>query len=113
MKQSNYGHCGLYCGACGTDDCDGCLSDSVNEYVVGCKLRQCTKSRNIDFCCFCDDFPCKEFHEFMNYKWSHHWTIKPNLEYIQNNGKEKWLRAQMQEWSCTSCGAEIKWYQKL
>jgi hypothetical protein len=39
--------------------------------------------------------------------------MKPNLEYIQANGKEKWLQTQIQEWSCPRCGAEIKWYQKL
>jgi hypothetical protein len=38
--------------------------------------------------------------------------MEPNLAYIKDNGKEKWLQAQKQEWSCTSCGAEIRWYQK-
>ena len=111
MKQSNYGPCGLYCGACGAGDCDGCLSDSGGG-VEGCKFRQCTKSKSIDFCCFCDDFPCKELLEFMNDEWEHHWTMEPNLMYIKNNGKEKWLQAQKQEWSCKSCGAETRWHQK-
>jgi len=38
--------------------------------------------------------------------------MKPNLEYIKENGVEKWLEAQKEEWACRRCGAEIKWYQK-
>jgi hypothetical protein len=113
MKQSNYGPCGLYCGACGAEDCDGCLSDNVDDWVKGCKFRQCSKDQNIDFCCFCNDYPCTELQEFMNDKWPHHWTMEPNLEYIKKNGVEKWLLAQQKEWACNNCGAEINWYQKI
>jgi len=49
----------------------------------------------------------------MTDKWPHHWTMKPNLEYILENGLEKWLQAQREEWKCRSCGAEIKWFQKV
>jgi anaerobic ribonucleoside-triphosphate reductase len=49
----------------------------------------------------------------MNDKWPHHWTMGPNLEYIKKNGKKKWLKAQKKDWSCKSCGAEIKWYQRM
>jgi hypothetical protein len=48
----------------------------------------------------------------MTDKWPHHWTMKPNLEYIKKNGPKKWLEAQKEEWTCRSCGAEFKWYQK-
>jgi hypothetical protein len=68
--------------------------------------------KGIDFCCYCDEYPCEELHDFMNDEWPHHWTIKSNLEYINKNGVDKWLKAQQQEWSCKSCGAETNWYQK-
>jgi len=48
----------------------------------------------------------------MTDKWPHHWTMKSNLEYIKNNGVEKWIEAQKREWSCSSCGAKIYWYQE-
>jgi hypothetical protein len=38
--------------------------------------------------------------------------MQPSLEYIKKYGKKKWLEAQKKEWSCKSCGGEIKWYQK-
>jgi hypothetical protein len=49
----------------------------------------------------------------MTDKWPHHWTMKSNLEYIKDNGLEKWLEAQKKEWICRSCGAETEWYQKV
>lgn len=113
MKKLQYGPCGLYCGACGATDCGGCLSDRIDEWVKQCKFRQCTREKNIDFCCFCSDYPCKELHEFMNDKWPHHWTMEPNLEYIKKNGAEQWLQAQQKEWLCNNCGAETNWYQKM
>ena len=112
MKESQYGPCGLFCGACGAQDCDGCLSDRIDNIVEKCTFRNCSKDRNIDFCCFCNDYPCQKLHDFMNDEWSHHWTIKPNLEYIKKNGVKNWLRTQMQEYSCNNCGAAINWYQK-
>ncbi|KPK76137.1 MAG: hypothetical protein AMJ79_08010 [Phycisphaerae bacterium SM23_30] len=48
----------------------------------------------------------------MNDKWPHHGTMEPNLKYIKNNGVQKWLDAQQQQWSCKGCGAKIIWYQK-
>jgi hypothetical protein len=44
--------------------------------------------------------------------WPHHWTMKPNLEYIREHGVEQWLEAQKRTWSCSRCGAETYWYQK-
>jgi hypothetical protein len=111
MKQFPYGPCGLFCGACGATDCDGCLGDPVDDSVGKCKFRNCSKDRDIAFCCYCADYPCKELREFMSDEWPHHWTMEPNLEYIKSHGVEKWLQAQRKEWSCSSCGTETFWYQ--
>ena len=113
MKIAQYGPCGLYCGACGATDCDGCLSDNVDDWVKQCLFRRCTREKNLDSCCFCDGFPCHELDEFMNDKWPHHWTMEPNLRFIKKNGIEKWLLVQEKEWSCKKCGTEIHWYQKI
>jgi len=113
MKQSRYGPCGIYCGACGATDCDGCQSEPPADDSVGkCKFRGCSKEKGIEFCCFCDEYPCRELRDFMNDQWPHHWTMEPNLEYIKKHGKEKWLQAQKKEWSCPDCGAATFWYQK-
>jgi len=113
MKEQQHGACGLYCGACGAPDCGGCRSERIDEYVEGCRFRICAGGKGIDFCCFCEEYPCEELEKFMNDEWPHHWTIRANLEYIKENGVEKWLEAQNKEWSCEVCGARINWYQKV
>lgn len=112
MKQSLYGPCGIYCGACGATDCEGCWSDKIDETIEQCKFRICSKEKNVEFCCFCDEYPCAELDKFMHDKWPHHWTIKSNLEFLKKHGKEEWLQAQEKEWSCDICGTHIVWYQK-
>ncbi|MDY0354281.1 MAG: DUF3795 domain-containing protein [Sedimentisphaerales bacterium] len=112
MKPSPYGPCGLFCGACGADDCDGCLSERIDEYVRQCRFRVCTRNKGLDFCCHCEDYPCSDLAAFMGDKWPHHWTMEPNLEFIRSQGVAQWLEAQRREWLCPKCGAEIVWYQK-
>ena len=112
IKESQYGPCGLYCGACGATDCGGCQSNIIDDSVEHCKFRRCSKDKGLEFCCFCSEYPCAELHTFMNDKWPHHGTMGPNLAYIKQNGKDNWLQAQKSEWSCQNCGAEIKWYQQ-
>ncbi len=112
MKDSQYGACGLYCGACGATDCGGCRSGQVDETVTKCRFRQCSRAKNVEFCCFCGEYPCKELSAFMHDEWPHHWTMEPNLEYIRQHGRQEWLTAQEKQWSCRNCGAQIFWYQK-
>jgi len=112
MKKSQYGPCGLYCGACGATDCGGCRSDRVDETVTQCKFRRCAREKTVEFCCFCGEYPCKELSTFMHDQWPHHWTMEPNLEYIRANGRQAWLAAQEEQWSCPNCGAQTFWFQK-
>ena len=112
MKEPPYAPCGLFCGACGATDCGGCLSDRIDDSIRTCKFRNCSQEKGVEFCRHCADYPCEPLHEFMTDKWPHHWTMESNLECIKNHGAQKWIEAQRSEWSCTSCGAEIVWYQK-
>lgn len=111
-KESLYGSCGIYCGACRADDCGGCLVRQKEDTVNGCKFRQCADRKEVEFCCFCDEYPCQGLAEFMNDKWPHHHTIEANLNCIKSGGKEAWLKLQKQQWTCADCGGQIYWYQK-
>ena len=112
MKTGQFGPCGLYCGACGAEDCNGCRSDLIDDHVRGCTFRTCAKARGIEACCYCTDYPCTQLAEFMNDKWPHHWTMAPNLEFIRAHSIQTWLGQQARDWSCSSCGAPKLWYQK-
>ena len=112
MKQSQYGPCGIFCEACGAEDCDGCRSTDVDEYVANCTFRTCAREKTLEFCCFCEDYPCKELDAFMHDEWPHHWTMEPNLAFIREHGVDEWLSRQRREWTCEICGRRILWYQK-
>jgi hypothetical protein len=112
MKKSQFGPCGLYCGACGALDCDGCRSGRVDETVTQCLFRQCARKKEVVACCFCAECPCPPLRAFMHDQWPHHWTMEPNLEEMRSQGVEQWLADQERQWVCPACGAEIKWYQQ-
>ena len=112
MKPFQYGPCGLYCGACGARDCDGCRSANVDETATNCLFRKCGREKEITACCFCREYPCEPLKAFMHDPWPHHWTMEPNLDFIRQHGIAKWLQLQKREWRCPNCGAETQWYQK-
>jgi len=112
MKPSQYGPCGLFCGACGATDCDGCQSDRIDDSIRQCKFRRCSADRGLDSCARCPDGPCQELLAFMSDQWPHHWTMQPNLEYIRRHGIAQWLRVQEQQWTCSGCGAGRHWYKR-
>ena len=39
-------------------DCPGCRSEAHQCKIKNCTYRECTISKNINFCAECDDFPC-------------------------------------------------------
>jgi hypothetical protein len=112
MKESLYGPCGLYCGACGATDCTGCPSPGAGNWVAKCRLKSCAEQKGVEFCCFCGDYPCPELQAFMTDEWPHHRTVATNLEQIRREGRDSWLRTQRRIWSCPGCGAPTMWYQK-
>ncbi|MFC1493139.1 DUF3795 domain-containing protein [candidate division KSB1 bacterium] len=112
IKSTKYGPCGLFCGACGAEDCNGCQSDKIDDSIRNCKFRMCAEDKNVDLCCYCEEYPCKDLKEFMTDQYPHHRTVESNLEYIRKKGVTKWLEAQQAEWSCKGCSGRFFWYQK-
>jgi len=112
MKPSRSGPCGLYCGACGAPDCDGCRSDRTDDSVRNCRFKTCADGRGHAFCGDCAEYPCAPLAAFASDEWPHHGTMKPNLEFIRRYGPDAWLAAQEKQWRCPGCGAGVMWYQK-
>jgi hypothetical protein len=61
--------CGAYCGSCVAykRNCAGCIETDGRPFhleqvkVHVCPVWLCTKSREIEHCGVCDEFPCEEF----------------------------------------------------
>ncbi len=120
------GYCGLYCGSCpsylatmegkavelGLDECQGCKSKVLApSWCAACTLKACAREKGVDFCNACVDYPCQELEDFAKAKdWPYHTEIYDNMTMIAQRGKEAWLGAMRERWSCSSCGKESTWW---
>jgi hypothetical protein len=88
--------------------CPGCKLD---KHGSDCEIRECAKSKELDHCGLCSDFPCDKITEFNNDGVLHHAEVIENLTMLRDSGEEQWLSVQEQKWRCP-CGAKLSWYTK-
>ena len=59
--------CGLNCGLCprfytaGTSRCPGCAGEGFSEVHPPCGVLTCCGLKGLEFCFFCDEYPCKKY----------------------------------------------------
>lgn len=68
--------------------CNGCRKDRCKLFL-NCKVKDCSKEHNVDFCYQCDEFPCTK-HGFDDH-------LKKRWISIQNNMKENGIEAYYNE----------------
>jgi hypothetical protein len=67
--------------------CNGCRKDGGNPY---CKVRICARSKNVEMCTSCEEYPCKELDAFLaGYK-----MLEGDNSFLKENGKQCWLEMQ-------------------
>ena len=88
-------------------------------YCIGCRPRdkKCAflkkrcpllMSGQIQYCYECRDFPCERLRHFdRRYKTFFRMSMIENLEYIKQNGIEKFLEKEEEKWRCPECGGVI------
>jgi hypothetical protein len=135
MSNELIAYCGLYCGACSfkvafeendkehlmampayydkfkhkpLEFCPGCRLENQCE---PCGIRDCARDKKIEYCSFCDDFPCEKLINFNNDGKPHHAECIANLNLLKNIGPEKWLELQRKKWTC-ECNTRYSWYLK-
>lgn len=127
VKREFVAPCGLYCGVCSIyiahrDNnekfkemltsvynvpaekicCKGCLSDEPFVYCVTCPVKSCTKSKGIEGCHQCADFPCKFIDEFPIEVGKK--VILRAIPAWRELGTEKWIEAEERRYICPQCG---------
>jgi len=125
-------YCGLYCGACEVlranktnrieeaatawgmkaEDllCHGCKSEVNSIYCRDCEIKDCARTKGVEFCFECFDYPCQYLTDLQKDEDPHHAVILDNLDKIKESGRDNWLEEQNKRWSCKACGAETGWY---
>ncbi|MBN1828770.1 MAG: DUF3795 domain-containing protein [Deltaproteobacteria bacterium] len=96
--------------------CDGCRSDRVFRLCVECRhgFRTCAEEQNVAWCFQCGEFPCDRLRAFKDIHVvndiSHHEKLIENLQYIKDQGIERWLEDQKKAGKCPSCGKRLYWF---
>ncbi len=135
VKKELLAPCGLYCGVCRiykahkdnnvefkkeilptlndfgaktVDDiaCTGCLSDGVIfHFCQECPIKDCIKSKNIEGCYRCEDFPCE-----IITNWPDPLDKKVMLRAIpawRELGTKKWVEGEEHRYQCPKCGNQL------
>jgi hypothetical protein len=95
--------------------CSGCKTDDVFVNCGYCPIRPCARSKGVEFCIECIEFPCQIHHHIKMAAdqipvLKHLKAIVKNQEYIKTHGIEKWLDDQKAKWKCPQCGTRFAWY---
>jgi len=121
MNEELIAPCGMNCGLCasylamendlkkkgiGKTYCAGCLPRGKNCYYK----KQCDLLGKglVRFCYDCGDFPCRRLKTLdKRYRTFYHMSMIENLEYIRDNGINKFLEREQEKWRCPECGGVI------
>ncbi len=88
-------------------------------YCTGCRIRNkkcaflkghCAKLSNgeVNFCFECTSFPCDRLKRIDGrYKARYRMSMIDNLNFIKENGLDKFLEQQEKMWKCQNCGEMV------
>jgi len=126
------GRCGMYCGSCpiyrashDKDEktllelsfktrctldqirCEGCGTSDRFALSQGCIYRKCAKSRDLESCGLCQDFPCEALTAFYGEDMRRQGEAEKNARRIREIGIDKWLEESDARWRCKHCDSKI------
>lgn len=135
VDRSLVGRCGLYCGACSIyraykDNgeylkrlaehfkcalekvrCEGCMNLTPKCWGYECKIVNCLKEKNLQFCYQCSEWEsgrCEKFEGLAKpYLEEDGVDLRANLERIRKGEVEEWLRESEERYRCPSCGKPL------
>lgn len=119
MRKDMIAPCGLNCAICydalqEESPCPGCLGPAAEKhsYCATCAIVTCEKRKNLPggYCDACPDFPCADVMEKeRRYANAYPMVESPigNLEFINKNGIDSFLKREETRWTCPDCGGTI------
>ena len=122
MEEKLIAPCGMNCGVCISylamkNDlnkrgfkkvyCEGCLPRGKNCLHMGDRCEVLGKGL-VRFCYECRDYPCKRLKTLdKRYRTKYHMSMIENLEFIKEQGIERFLEKEEAKWLCSECGKMI------
>ncbi len=105
------GMCGVNCALAPcfrSGRCNGCHSDNPVQKRTSkwsCRIRRCVLERGLVHCGECPEFPCSIRKSLENrYLSKYRIDLRENIREISALGPDEWLRKQLSDNSCPSCG---------
>ena len=110
--------CGMNCGLCigylrEKKPCASCFhKNDINKpkqcrscSIVNCENLAKTAS---GFCFDCTIYPCARLKRLdKRYRTKYEMSMIENLDFIQNNGLEKFIQQEEKRWTCKDCGTGL------
>ena len=93
----------MNCGVCiaylrEKDKCLGCEIGPTKKSCLNCKIRNC-RERKGQYCFDCANFPCERLkHLDKRYQTKYGMSEIENLEYIRDQGIDKFLQNECKKW---------------
>ncbi len=88
--------------------CPGCVVRGKNCTFALAKKCDLIANGKIRFCYECDKFPCDGLKRLdKRYRTKYNLSMIDNLNYIKENGIEKFLKKEEEKWKCLNCGELI------
>jgi len=121
-RKNEVAPCGVFCAACPSynKSCFGCSSENQKQKRKSkwsCKIRQCCyEKKKIDYCVYCEDFPCKIINKKLikshegDYRFKYRHEIPEDMKRIKLSGMEKFIELKRKEYLCKYCGGSIYFY---
>lgn len=119
MRKELVSPCGISCETCVSylgytmegkprkHPCEGCR---IKDKECAFLKRDCEKlsDKRVEYCFECEDFPCEDLKKLdERYRGKYGSSLIGNLEFIEENGIEEFLRKQEEEFRCPTCGGTI------
>ncbi|MHA1135928.1 MAG: DUF3795 domain-containing protein [Candidatus Thorarchaeota archaeon] len=87
--------------------CPGCREANKNCAFLKQHCELLAKNK-VEFCHECSDYPCSHLLKLQDtYTKKYDVNIIENLDFIRDNGMEKFLRAQEKKFKCPTCSGTI------
>ena len=82
--------------------CYGCRSDVNSFYCQACEIKKCADERGVEFCAFCEDYPCTMLKEFQA-QLPHRAELFEDGERVREVGFDQWFEEVRARYTCPEC----------
>lgn len=115
MEETMFAPCGMNCIVCykycyTKKPCEGCFNSENGkpEHCRKCKIKKCSKSKGIQYCFECSEFPCKQIKNLeKSYNTRYNTSLIGNSLAVKQEGLEPFMKRQQHNYKCDHCGGII------